>query len=106
MTFSSPNSNFSGRLTVNAGLVEFTTPGALPTYNVSNGLGQINSGATLALSVGGTGWSTGSILSLVSSNGASFFAGSTLALDAPANTSFLYSGYISGATLKSWAPAP
>ena len=87
---------YMGPTVVNGGMLAVTYTGALPGYTTPSML-TINSGATLALSVGGTGWAATDVSTLLANNGAGFNPGSTLGIDTTlAGTGGFTCGPISG----------
>jgi autotransporter-associated beta strand protein len=63
---------------VSAGVLDATTPAALPVYSTAGAV-SVGSGATLVVQTGPSGWGNGPLGALVS--GANFAAGSTLGVD-------------------------
>ena len=80
LTLAGTTNTYSGGTTVSAGTLAVTMSGGLAGYGVSSML-AVNSGATLALSVGGSGWTANNISSLLSANGGGFVSGSALGID-------------------------
>ena len=79
MTLSASNNNYTGTTTVLAGTLAATNSGAIP--HTTTPTLSVTGGATLALSVGGTGWQAGDVASLVATNYSGFSAGSILGFD-------------------------
>jgi autotransporter-associated beta strand protein len=84
--------SYSGNTIITAGMLEATAPGALPNYSAS-GKVSVSAGATLAIQVGGSGWTSANVDSLRS---AVAFANNAavLAMDT-ANGDFSYGSSIS-----------
>jgi autotransporter-associated beta strand protein len=76
----SGTNTYTGGTTVGAGTLAVTTTGVLPGYS-SGSMVAVNSGATLAMSVGGTGWAAGNVGSLLLANSGGFASGSVLGID-------------------------
>ena len=93
LTLSATNNTYNGGTVVSVGVLAVTNTGALPGYSTASKI-AVNSGATLAMSVGGSGWTAGNIGSLLSSNSSGFTLGSALGIDTT-NGSFSY-GAIAG----------
>jgi len=75
LILSSATSNtYSGVTTVSQGTLVVTKPAALPGYNAANRV--VVNGGTLALRVGGSGWTTANVDSLLSANSSGFTSGS------------------------------
>ncbi len=90
--------DYTGGTTVAEGTLEAAAPGALPEYGMAGGAASggvsVESGAMLALDVGGSGWDDTTVSDLATDG---FAAGSALGLDTTnAGSPFTYGGNISG----------
>jgi autotransporter-associated beta strand protein len=82
------SNSYSGSTAVNAGTLQATGTASLPGY-ASTGKITVASGGVLAVSAGGSGWTSANIASLLSSNGSGFAGGSALGIDTtPGNLSY------------------
>jgi autotransporter-associated beta strand protein/parallel beta-helix repeat protein len=82
------SNSYTGSTAVNAGTLQATSTAALPGY-ASTGEITVASGGMLAVSAGGSGWTSANIASLLSSNGSGFASGSALGIDTtPGNLSY------------------
>ena len=88
------DNTYTGGTTVNAGTLQAAGAGSLPGYTTPGRI-TVASGAVLAVSAGGGGWTAASIGMLLSSNGSGFAAGSSLGIDTTGG-SLAYAGSISG----------
>ena len=95
LTLSGTNT-YQGATSVTAGMLEVSSTGSLPGYS-SAGAVTVADGATLAVMVGGNGWTAPSLASLVSY--ATFAAGGLLGIDTTnaTNGTFTYSTPLSAA---------
>ena len=89
------SNSYNGTTNVSAGTLVEAAPSALPGYGTSSRLAVANS-AALMLDVGGSGWQTADVNSLLSHNGSGFAAGSTLDLDTSSVSGTFYCGAING----------
>ena len=65
---------YTGGTTIDAGTLEAAGTASLPGYAIAGKI-TAGSGGVLALSVGGSGWTSASIAALLSSNSSHFAAG-------------------------------
>jgi fibronectin-binding autotransporter adhesin len=85
---------YSGLTNVTAGTLQVTSTASLPGI-AATGRVSVAGGATLAVSAGGSGWSSASISSLLTSNGSGFSNGSLLGIGTTAGD-FSYDSNIAG----------
>ena len=85
---------YTGGTTIDAGTLEAAGTASLPGYAIAGKI-TAGSGGVLALSVGGSGWTSASIAALLSSNSSHFAAGSALGIDTTAGN-FSYGSNIAG----------
>jgi autotransporter-associated beta strand protein len=92
-TIVSGANNYTLQTNVSGGTLLAATTGSLPGFGTAN-LVHVNQGS-LAVSAGGTGWTSANIDSLLSANGANFASGSALGIDvSTANSPFTYNSNI------------
>ena len=85
---------YSGGTSISAGILEFGTAASLP----SSGTANVAGGAVLAVAVGGSGWTSGNIDSLLANSSVTFQSGGALGFDTTAGN-FSYGTSISKANL-------
>ena len=90
------SNSYAGGTTVNGGVLVAPTPSALPGYSSTSTALAVNNGATLTLSVSGSGWSATNLSNLLTAHDGSFAPGSVLALDTTAATGGFSYGTIYG----------
>ena len=83
--------NYSGVTTVNGGMLEAASTGALSRYGTPSSV-SVGSGGMLTLAVGGSGWTAGNVGTFLIANSSGFNPGSTLGLDTT-NGNFVYGGF-------------
>ncbi len=88
------SNTYTGSTAVKAGTLQATSTASLPGY-ASTGKITVASGGVLAVSAGGSGWTSANIASLLSSNGSGFASGSALGIDTTAGN-FSYGSNIAG----------
>ncbi len=82
------SNSYTGGTAVNAGTLQVAGTASLPGYATAGKI-TVASGGVLAVSAGGSGWTSANIASLLSSNGSGFASGSALGIDTtPGNLSY------------------
>ena len=99
LTLSGTNNTYGGGTAVSGGVLEDACPGALPGYDTSSTV-TVGADGTLAVGVGGAGWSATNINDLLAANGTGFSVGSMLGLDT-ANPANATSGFSYGNSIGS-----
>ena len=77
------SNSYTGGTTINAGTLQVAGSASLPGYSTAGKI-TVAGGGMLAVSAGGSGWTSANITSLLAGNGSRFAAGSTLGIDTTA----------------------
>ena len=88
------SNSYAGGTAVNGGILQAAGTASLPGYSTAGKI-TVSNGGVLAVSAGGSGWTSANIAALLAGNGSHFVVGSALGIDTTASN-FSYGSNIAG----------